>query len=221
MEIIPLEPRPPIRAADFEPERRAAIIGQIYRAFRRVKRGRGVTLHEAVALDDYAPDEEQRAARHKDTERRWQAVPDAVLGDNNAIFSFLDARGFRYYLPAYMIWELTYMDEDYSGAGEVLSGLSVPEPSDIWCKYTMQRFSILNKAQARAVCAFLRYCADWEWYAEEYYYSPWIHDEAEGEGGKYADHWLEDDLKNYWGKFCKNSGVRVRRKKEGTPPPPQ
>ena len=210
MEGIQDEP-PPIRGADFEPERREALIGQIYRAFRGVKRGRGVTLHEAVALDGYAPDEEQRAARHRDTERRWQAIPDAVLGDNNAIFSFLDACGFRYYIPAYMIWELTHIDGGYSGTGEVFSGTSVPEPDDIWGKYTLQRFSILNKAQSRAVCAFLRYYADWERYAEKYYYGDWIDEEAPKKEERFDGHSPEGALRHYWGKFCKNSGVRLRK----------
>jgi len=74
----------------------------INQAFDRVERGEGMTLHQAVVVDDYGSEEEFTAAGELDLEDNWQDVPDSDLAENTSIFCFLDPPGFRYYLPAAM-----------------------------------------------------------------------------------------------------------------------
>ncbi len=104
------------------PERdfiRLQLIADIERAFGDVKREDGVTIHEAEVIDAYGSDEERRVARELDAEERWQDVPAEVM-DSHAGFSFLDLKGFRYYLPAYMTWKLQHVDTGNGVAGDYL-----------------------------------------------------------------------------------------------------
>jgi hypothetical protein len=53
-----------------------SIIAEIRRAFRAVSRADGVTLHEALVIDNYGSDAERSAARRPDTDCQWQDVPE-------------------------------------------------------------------------------------------------------------------------------------------------
>lgn len=81
---------------------RQAVIDGIYRAFEGVTRTDGVSWSEAEALDMHGSEEECRIARQSDCDVSWGELVDkrdwtpfpGVGG-----FSFIDAIGFRYYLP--------------------------------------------------------------------------------------------------------------------------
>jgi hypothetical protein len=127
------------------------VIQLIERAFDGVARGDGITLHEAVVIDDHASDEERTRARSQDTESRWQDVPDNVIEREYTIFSFLDDAGFRYDLPAYMIWALRNVERTQSVSLD--STVYALEPSS----YFPQRSGLFNHAQARAILHFLEW----------------------------------------------------------------
>ena len=79
------------------------LIVEITAAFDGVSREEGITLHQALAIDDWKTPREQLAARRLDIDQRWQDVPgDAIVAWESAL-SFLDAKGFRYYLTAFMV----------------------------------------------------------------------------------------------------------------------
>src|SRR4051812_37598398 len=101
---------------DFE-SRREALIAEVTAAFDGVSREDGTTLHEADAIDDWKSDAECRVARRLDTEGRWQNVPDEDIWACCSALSFLDAKGFRYYLPAFMIYGLKHWGDDWNGIG--------------------------------------------------------------------------------------------------------
>lgn len=61
-----------------------------------------ITLHEAEADDDWLPKEKQLEARKLDIDCHWQDVPDEFMEKMPSPWSFLDNKGRRYYLPAYM-----------------------------------------------------------------------------------------------------------------------
>ena len=93
----------------------AAIVALIHAAFDGVTRGDGTTLHEALMMDDYASVEAQRDARKFDQETRWQDVPASDICNSPSYMGFLDSAGFRYYLPANMVWSLTPDNGDQWG----------------------------------------------------------------------------------------------------------
>ncbi|EQA69443.1 DUF6714 family protein [Leptospira noguchii] len=79
-------------------------------AFENVVRGNGVTLHEAVAEDDYLSKEECLAARKKDPDVHWRDVPTEHLANHPEFLTYLDSEGLRYYLPAVMMFALNFND---------------------------------------------------------------------------------------------------------------
>lgn len=90
----------------------------IKRAFSGVKRGQGMTMHQALAIDDYGSLEEVETARQKDTDQDWSDIPFEILADPamSVIFSYLDDAGFKYYLPAAMTLSLdpVWRSESYT-----------------------------------------------------------------------------------------------------------
>ena len=84
---------------------------------------------------------------------------EAIVACNSAL-SFLDPKGFRYYLPAFMVCGLTNWDNDAGGAvdtceyhllHEYPKSLRQSEPASIAAKYGF------NDAQCRAIAHFLRF----------------------------------------------------------------
>ena len=171
--------------SEFE-SRRAALVAEISAAFDGVPREGGTTLHEAEAMDDRKPPEEQRAARRLDPETKWQEVPDADIFACCAALSFLNEKGFRYYIPAFMLYGLRHWGDDWNGIlnsceyhllHDYPKSLRQSDPASIAGKY---RFT---DAQSKAVARFLRFIIDsdetkadratveaverWERYAQE------------------------------------------------------
>lgn len=150
--------------SDFE-SRRNALITDITAAFDGVSRGDGTTLHEAMAIDDREPPEEQRAARRLDLEGRWQDVPDCDIFECCSALSFLDESGFRYYIPAFMIYGLRHWGKDESFIldscefhllHEYPKSLRKSDPASI------ARRNQFTAAQSEAVARFLRFIIEFD-----------------------------------------------------------
>jgi len=145
-----------------------AIIDMIQEAFAGTERAKGITLHEAIALDNYATDEEQQKARLRDTELRWEDVADDDLASSPSYLTFLDPAGFRYYLPASMRWSLKNYQADRSDCSffTCLSLLPHVAPRDVG-KGLGQKFDTdefirehsFSPAQVKAIYHFLCFMA--------------------------------------------------------------
>jgi hypothetical protein len=149
---------------DFEMRRRA-LIAEIAAAFDGVSRDGGTTLHEADAMDDFKSPEEQHAARRLDLERRWQDVPDEDIFACCSALSFLGEKGFRYYIPAFIICGLRHWGDEtrvilnsceYHLLHDYPKSLRASEPSLIAGKYQF------TGAQSKAVARFLRFIIDFD-----------------------------------------------------------
>ncbi|RYX82142.1 hypothetical protein EON83_20710 [bacterium] len=152
-------------------QRKQALIDEITAAFDGVSREGGVSYTEARMLDDkgpFATVEGLAEARRQDTETRWQDVPedDIGLGAGHSNLSFLDPIGFRYYIPAYIVWYLRYMDEedpqspycDSNTFGSVISALKLHGGKE-WEEYTLTRFRLFTAKQRKAIAHFLEFDA--------------------------------------------------------------
>jgi Family of unknown function (DUF6714) len=158
------------------------IIAGIRAAFAGVPRG-AVTIHEAEVIDSYGSDQERAAARRLDTDASWDGVPDADIEECTTALCHLDPEGWRYYVPAYMVWSLRH----YRVSSSVVSDFTIytfdPSGSDPGLReYKLERFRPLDADQSRAVCRFLRHMAANDDYAD----------------GRVAEIALEE----YWGRFC-------------------
>lgn len=156
---------------------RPALIALITRAFDGVERGSGLMLHEAD-VQDFGGDWAE--ARRKDTDTRWQDVPDEAIEDCITALCIVDDAGFRYYLPAYMIWTLNY----YRTPGSTLIDHA------IYCLHPLDtsRFAAFTPAQAQATACFLRFMAR----------SP---------DGQVDEAAAQKALEGYWGQFCPGDPV--------------
>ena len=156
-------------------------IDQITKAFDGVSRQDGISLHEAIVIDNYGSDIERAKARQKDRESRWQDIPDEWIAKFDSILCFLDPKGWRYYIPAYMIWSLKHYTNSHSNT------LNSTIYTFIWSgfldDYYLPRFAILNLEQSKAVHQFLQFMAT---HAEDY---------ADTDSAKEA-------IEKYWRKFA-------------------
>jgi hypothetical protein len=161
---------------------RERIIAQIRLAFSHVSRQDGVTLHEAKVIDDYGSADERIAARALDLDSHWQDVPDDLIEEHQETLCFVDPKGFRYYLPAYMVWALRNYRTSNSGSVDhpIYSlTLSVDKKLRDW---QLERFKLFDEVQAKAICRFLRFMVEQDDFI----------DVVEARKA----------LEEYWGKFC-------------------
>jgi hypothetical protein len=136
---------------------REELISEIRAAFHGISRGNGVTLHEARAIDDYKSEEERKQARELDHDKSWDEIPDADIKHYHDVFSFFDVEGFRYHLPAYMIWAVRYFDVSESCSSDNV--IYVLSRSRILAERDAQVFNSFDLAQCRAICRFLKFMA--------------------------------------------------------------
>jgi len=130
------------------------ILEEIERAFDGVARDEGITLHETVEIDRCSGERQLAKARRLDTDKRWKDVPETDIERFPSALCFMDATGFRYYIPAYMSWTLrSHRTSDSETTDNTISAFeSDPLHRD-------KRYSLLNDSQRRAVCRFLKYFA--------------------------------------------------------------
>ncbi len=161
--------------------RKCLLIKAINQAFDGVELEDGVSLHETRVIDDYGSKSARQAARRYDTQTRWQDVPINWLADLNGL-SFFDAKGLRFYLPAYMVWTLENFHTTTSNAAEGTIYRLCPHPRGQLRRHALALYQIFNEMQSRTICGFLRF----------------MQDELDQSSGTRIQ-WALDD---YWGKFC-------------------
>jgi hypothetical protein len=136
-------------AAEREAER-LRLIRDVEAAFDGVALGNGVSLHQARAMDDYAPDAEIAAARALDTEDRWQDVPDKKLDRLSDTLPFMDAERFRFYLPRFMLFALTHRGgSEYPGSWAADTAIYWSDP-----RQSADKIGLMTPRQREVVQAF-------------------------------------------------------------------
>ena len=140
-------------AAEREAERRR-LLCQIESAFDGVRLGNGVSLHQARALDNYESGEEAAAAaRTFDTEETWQEIPDEKVDRLGDALSFLDAEGFRFYIPRFMVYTLHHYGASSSFACASAAYFAQYPPDS-------RHYALLSPDQRQAVIDFGRFFGD-------------------------------------------------------------
>ncbi len=82
------------------------IISRLTAAFADFELDDGLGLWESQGLDDYASAEELKELRSKDEKLDWRKIPIERMRRCYAAPFFMDARGFVFHLPAFLIAEL-------------------------------------------------------------------------------------------------------------------
>jgi hypothetical protein len=125
----------------------------IQTAFSNVVLGGGMSLRQAQKVDDYngVVDAEYHRLPKSEVTNDWSRVSIDEL-DRDCV-AHLDAEGFRYYIPAFMLSVL----ENYDAASMRVIGtlLSLYPRQDTW-EYHMNQYSVLSDDQKRAIALFVR-----------------------------------------------------------------
>lgn len=136
---------------------REKLILEIEQAFADVSLDDGVTLHQMQVLDDYGGEAEQLAARRKDPETRWQQISGEKLSRFFDSMVFLDAKGFRFYLPAFMRHALITSFPS-SGAADT-DGVMFALQNGPRNSYHEDGIKLLNPPQMQCIASFFHYFA--------------------------------------------------------------
>lgn len=91
-------------------------------------------------------------------------MPSADIEASPGIFSFLDFRGFAYYLPAYIVWSLENFDVSASDTTDFV--LYALDPSGPLAGKKLSHFDQLAPGQQCAVAEFLRFMSQQRQYAD-------------------------------------------------------
>lgn len=145
-------------------------------AFQGVRRDNGTSLYASTQLDNQvSPDliEETQEARTVDPGTNWEGIPAAWLEGFglNGGWPFIDAKGFRYYLPACMAHYLQATPET-SGAWIYESLIHRLCDRDYETmdggRFVPANYAILTRPQSIAVRRFLEYADSWFFDGDEY-----------------------------------------------------
>ena len=147
-------------------QRKAALIQEITTAFDGVSRANSVSLSEARVIDDCGTGsyEERAEARKQDTETRWQDVSDHDICTGNWCLSFLDDIGFRYYIPAYIVWFLRNIDNEdpeapsYSSDtfDSLIYALKANDGGGL-DEFHLSKYKLFTPEQSKAIAHFLEF----------------------------------------------------------------
>jgi hypothetical protein len=133
------------------------LIRTIREAFRDVKLEDGISLNMTEYYDSYEAEEQFKQLAIDDECNDWQKIEDKILEKFTVTFCFTDWKGFRFYLPAYMIWTISHR-----GSGSVIGDHTIYalDPGNIYKLYGRTINEILNNQQMQTVIQFLQFCGD-------------------------------------------------------------
>jgi len=126
----------------------------IAEAFEGITLEDGVSLRQAEVIDRYGEGlsgGEFADLTINEVTHNWQQIPAATL-DQFECLAHLDAKGFRYYIPAFMLRLIEKYDSASMKDIGTLSGLYPKKES--W-EYHTGRYSLLNEAQSIAIALYL------------------------------------------------------------------
>ncbi len=133
-------------------------------AFQNVHLDGGISLRQAEVCDNRGEGveskEEYKALPIHEITNDWQALSIETL-DQYAYLAHMDAKGFRYYIPAFM--RSVLVDYDYLSERVTFTLHSLypkkdglPKRDSLW-EYSMSQYSLLNQEQRFAIAQYLYY----------------------------------------------------------------
>ena len=132
------------------------LINKIRDAFKDVKLEDGIGLWEAQGVDEYANEKRMLEFREKDERNNWDAIPYKDLQYCQSSLSFFDAKGMRFCLPKYLIFDLL-TDKFYEKEGLVPPDIVFILGHKLEEEYQKARFSLLDNPQIQCVINYLKY----------------------------------------------------------------
>lgn len=142
------------------------LINQIDKAFDGVEYS-ATSLRQFVLTDEYGlsrdiTDIEWSEAGRNRVDSKWQEIPDAEIAECGCMLAHMDAKEFRYFLPAYIKYTLKNYRESFFGNnmldGVIFSVYPSTKDSNSY-HYNLKQLSLLNTKQELAIGAYLKFVA--------------------------------------------------------------
>ena len=130
------------------------LIDKIRAAFAGVKLEDGISLNMTEYNDSGGCMPEFKEKASDDERVDWQAIPDKTLEQFTVTFSFTDLKGFRFYIPAYMIWTI----RNHKTSDSIIGCFAIYAIDPF--RYLFKTISFLRwftADQVEAMAAFLQY----------------------------------------------------------------
>ncbi len=133
-------------------------------AFLGVTLDGGISIRQGEICDYYGTDNDGKevsdaqfaAIPRSEITDDWTTIPLAEL-ERYPYLAYLDAKGFRYYIPAFL---LSLFEDAQSASMRVIATLSSVYPKrDLWLHH-MQQFELLDARQRSAIARFLFHLQD-------------------------------------------------------------
>lgn len=139
------------------PEDKDGLIAAIRAVFDGVRRGSGTSLHEAEAFDDWKPADVAIRARALDTEQDWQDIADSAIEKFHYALSYMDAEGYRFHLPRFMIWALEHPDYKGPTIARDAATYSLNCHDERLRDHIREKWLLLSDEQRRIIARFLTF----------------------------------------------------------------
>lgn len=134
------------------------LIKNIWYAFETVTLEDGISLNMAEYYDS-AVNKEYLEKAEFDERVSWQAIADKTLEQFIRPFTFTDPKGYRFYLPAYMIWTI----RRHTGSTSILSDSTIyalrPDHL-VFEQGNVDFYEWFTAEQLDCIIAFLKYCTE-------------------------------------------------------------
>ena len=131
---------------------KAEIVREIRSAFEGVTLDGGISLNQTKVIDNYGrgcSDEQFAALPLSEVTDDWKKIPTSTLDEADCLAHF-DRKGFRYYIPAFMLRLLDNYDPD---SMMTIGTLSILRPRTESWKFL---YSLLSQEQCRAIAHYLQ-----------------------------------------------------------------
>lgn len=110
-------------------------------------------------VNDYGGNDLERKQIREEFSRyeSWQDVPRELLLQERDALPLFEPQGFRFYLPAYMLFTI----EDYDGADTIPESivylLTLPEAGTEFYEFVRERLALFSEEERQAILHFLEY----------------------------------------------------------------
>lgn len=134
----------------------ARLIDEISTAFAGVQLEDGDSLNMTEYYDSGDSAVKFLEAAKLDERNEWGRIPDSVLESFTVTFCFTDLKGFRFYIPAYMIWTI----RNHRISDSIIADYTIYAIDPDRCQFTEVPFlDWFTPAQVNAMIAFLQFCS--------------------------------------------------------------
>lgn len=133
------------------------LIERIQSAFSNVKLEDGVSLNMTKYNDSGGSSQEYLTEAIVDERNDWQAISDETLEQFNVTFSFTDVKGFRFYLPAYMIWTI----KNHAISDNIIADFTIyalKPDHHVFKQAKVDFYDWFTAEQLDSIIAFLKFC---------------------------------------------------------------